>query len=63
MQAIWIVWEYDDGIRPESSVYDVFTDEKEANKCAATMNSNQNGFYYEVEKFYAHSKFVPDNDE
>lgn len=63
MQTIWIVWEYDAGIRPEVYVYDVFADEKEARKCAMVMNSNNSGYFYEVEKFYVHTKFVPDNDE
>lgn len=62
MQEIWIVWEYDSGFGPEVYVYDVFTNENEANKCAAVMNSKPNGLHYEIEKFNAHSRYIPDND-
>lgn len=63
MQEIWIVWEYDDGIRPESYVFDVFLSEKVANKCVQIMNQKQNGRFYDLEKVYAHSKFMPDEDQ
>lgn len=62
MQTIWIVWEYDNGYGPEVYVYDVFDNEKEARKCATLMNQNQNAFHYEVEKFYVHSRYMPDED-
>lgn len=63
MQEIWIVWEYDNCIRPESYIYDVFLSEKVAKKCVETMNRKQNGYFYELEKVYAHSAFVPDEDQ
>lgn len=62
MQEIWIVWEYDDGIYPEQQIFDVFLSEKVAKKCARIMNKKQNGYYYELEKVYVHSEFIPDED-
>ena len=63
MQAIWVVWEYNNGIVPDSCVFDVFLSKKVANKCVQIMNKKQNGCTYEVEKFYVHSEFMPDEDQ